>query len=1300
MEFVALLLDEEETPGLPPSQIKNYRGPWFSNQLGLSLTIGILSFLVFSFLRRVEKWRVLYSPRTLLKGFSPHEVHDKRDTYFGWVLPTLRTSEFTVLQIVGLDAAVLLSFFRTAFLFFLTCTFLAAAILVPINYRENGTTEGVEPPPYNETSFAPQSFKPIKINPAQGSTIYLSSHLAFTYLFSILALYFLQRNYSRYIPLRQLFSLELAHSVPARTVMVTALPPHLRSERALAEYFEGIHLGASGDSEGLSVESVTVVRAVGGMKELLEQRTKALRDLEIAWSRYLGNPVPIEGPKAVFGYIPAAEVERINEESPSPSVEEDDVQDTTSPMDLRSGGREGRLVEIDGEGTESRGGPLATPNEDDLEARLLTPSRATIINPSRKRPTFRPTWFGKKVDALDWYAEKFRSADELVRKRRQGKFRPTGVAFITFESLAAAQIAAQTVHYPSATSFRTELAPEPRDVQWFNLSLSASSVFVRQLLVVLTFLLFLSVWSIPVAYLAKLLSWDTIQESAPKLAKWIAKSPRLQAFVQTSLPSLAMVSFNNFLPFFLEGGSAFSFFNEDQVAFSDIAFAALSVFQGLPARSWIEYSLLKKYHISILFTTLFVFITSSTYSLLSELSESPASVLNKLATTLPGARNFFVSYVMLSGLAIMPLQLLELAVVIPRFFYAIFARTPRDHAELNAPPMLNLGTVYPQALLIFTLGLTYSIISPLILPFATLYFGLAYLVYKYKLLFVYYRPYESRGQAWPLAFNRISWALIIFQGFMGGLLLVRKAFLLSGLVVPLLAATAYSTWKMHAVYAPLSRYVNLSQACEVSHGSPSDIIKLRRGHPVTRSQSNLQRARYAHNDEGVYVVGKNPHTDYSQPPMSESFPGVLNQGRKRYGHPALSGSLPEPWLPVLEDPAQNAEVPDVVKAALVMDLRRRWSTVKRAARKGVNVVPGINIRERSEGSSSGVDLEDPAHRAWRGGEPSPIENDWDEMSEEDDELEDGSPGMTRYALFFGKSHGDSGTDGDDLDTQPTGIAAECQEPFRRKEQQATQRKIPGVIDISNASTAGFDSDLDSESERAPHYWTADEIADLRRLVPTREDALRMGHTGGWEAVADKIGTGRSWQAVKSRFWREHGRRQASTTHSRQRKLKPQMTTTPERKRQRMSGAIHDLEGYLLKSKFNMSQLHRARHNFEFTRAGRNRTVRRQVSALLKIIAVNCPRTPSSSTAGETTQRALTSRSTITVTLRMRYEVVPPYTDERVNSRRIQSFTAEEVEELAIRERLDQANLDVGARETLNARLKKLKLICLRRQQEK
>lgn len=114
----------------------NRNGPWFSTQLTLSLTIGLLSFLLFCLLRRREKFKVLYKPRTLLKGnkhpvltiqsvvgerrliqgalhvigFSPHEVHD-HESFFGWVLPTLKTSEFVVLQLVGLDAAVVNSLF-------------------------------------------------------------------------------------------------------------------------------------------------------------------------------------------------------------------------------------------------------------------------------------------------------------------------------------------------------------------------------------------------------------------------------------------------------------------------------------------------------------------------------------------------------------------------------------------------------------------------------------------------------------------------------------------------------------------------------------------------------------------------------------------------------------------------------------------------------------------------------------------------------------------------------------------------------------------------------------------------------------------------------------------------------------------------------------------------------------------------------------------------------------------------------------------------------------------------------------
>jgi hypothetical protein len=49
--------------------------------------------------------------------------------------------------------------------------------------------------------------------------------------------------------------------------------------------------------------------------------------------------------------------------------------------------------------------------------------------------------------------------------------------------------------------------------------------------------------------------------------------------------------------------------------------------------------------------------------------------------------------------------------------------TGPDYAAANAPPQLNYGWVYPQALLVFTITLVYSVVSPLILVFGAIYFG-------------------------------------------------------------------------------------------------------------------------------------------------------------------------------------------------------------------------------------------------------------------------------------------------------------------------------------------------------------------------------------------------------------------------------------------------------------------------------------------------------------------------------------------------------------------------------------------------
>lgn len=134
----------------------------------------------------------------------------------------------------------------------------------------------------------------------------------------------------------------------------------------------------------------------------------------------------------------------------------------------------------------------------------------------------------------------------------------------------------------------------------------------------------------------------------------------MRVLVQNSLPSLALISFNAFLPFLLDW---------------------LSIWQGLRSRSEIEYSLLVKYHFFLIINGFLIVLAVSTFDLARDLADQPMKLINRLALSLPGARNFFLSYVILQGIGIMPLQLLQLAVIIPRWFYRIFlTRSPRGQA--------------------------------------------------------------------------------------------------------------------------------------------------------------------------------------------------------------------------------------------------------------------------------------------------------------------------------------------------------------------------------------------------------------------------------------------------------------------------------------------------------------------------------------------------------------------------------------------------------------------------------------------
>lgn len=145
-----------DNPAIPLPNQRAFEGPWFSQQLSLSIFIGVVSFFIFVIVRRRNA--ALFAPRTKLKGFSP--LDDGHDSgYFGWIMPTLKTEEMRILQTVGLDAAILLSFLKMGFWLFFSLSCWSILVLMPVNYWQNGVLDGVSPAEDRDNATDPNAIR-------------------------------------------------------------------------------------------------------------------------------------------------------------------------------------------------------------------------------------------------------------------------------------------------------------------------------------------------------------------------------------------------------------------------------------------------------------------------------------------------------------------------------------------------------------------------------------------------------------------------------------------------------------------------------------------------------------------------------------------------------------------------------------------------------------------------------------------------------------------------------------------------------------------------------------------------------------------------------------------------------------------------------------------------------------------------------------------------------------------------------------------------------------------------------------
>lgn len=379
---------------------------------------------------------------------------------------------------------------------------------------------------------------------------------------------------------------------------------------------------------------------------------------------------------------------------------------------------------------------------------------------------------------------------------RNKKIKLLRSAFITMDSVASAQMAAQTVLDPRLYKLIVTLAPAPKDVLWSSFKLTSveklcQSYFVTFLIVIsYLFVIFL------VTPLTTLLDPKTLSKFWPALGDLINKSKWATTFVTGVLPPLLFSLINISLPYF---------------------YAYLSKFQGYSSNGEVELSTLLKNFFFIFFNLFLVFIVTGTvWDYLSYISDT-TKIAYQLAKSLKKLLLFYVNLILLQGLAMFPVRLLQISdflvlnIVGKLFFFrSIFLRTPRDYRSFYyTPQIFDFGLQLPQHILIFIIVLIYSVVLTKIVCSGLAYFFLGYFVYKYQLIYCFVHPPHSSGKVWPMIFRRIMLGLIIFQIFMCGTLALEGAILLLVLVLPLIFITLIVSWHYEKYYLPLNDFIAL-----------------------------------------------------------------------------------------------------------------------------------------------------------------------------------------------------------------------------------------------------------------------------------------------------------------------------------------------------------------------------------------------------------------------------------------------------------------------------------------------------------
>ncbi|TYG94281.1 hypothetical protein ES288_A11G175700v1 [Gossypium darwinii] len=380
-----------------------------------------------------------------------------------------------------------------------------------------------------------------------------------------------------------------------------------------------------------------------------------------------------------------------------------------------------------------------------------------------KRPSLKTGFlglWGNRVDAIDFYTSIVeRLSRDICGEREKVNSNTKSImpaAFVSFKTRWGAAVCAQTQQSRNPTTWLTEWAPEPRDVYWENLAIPFVFLTIRRLIAAVAFFFLTFFFMIPIAIVQSLANIESIEKALPFL-KPIIEVKFIKSFIQGFLPGIALKIFLLLLPTILMMMSKFE------------GFISLSALERRSASRYYFFQFINVFFGSIITGTAFL-------QLNHFIHQSTSQIPKTIGVSIPMKATFFITYIMVDGWAGVAGEILRLKpLIIYHLKNSFLVKTEKDREEAMDPGTVGFNTGEPQIQLYFLLGLVYAVVTPILLPFITVFFALAYVVYSHQIINVYHQEYESAAAFWPDVHVRVVAALIVSQLLLMGLLSTKEA---------------------------------------------------------------------------------------------------------------------------------------------------------------------------------------------------------------------------------------------------------------------------------------------------------------------------------------------------------------------------------------------------------------------------------------------------------------------------------------------------------------------------------------------